>query len=117
MEQLTEKLENARKAREEKAEASRVVVLGINDFDSRKTIDERFVEEEPVSDKSKREKEKMRREKEREMQQAISKHKRTEKVLENCRWCLTNNKLQKHLIVSKGSTVCYKVTIIIKYIT
>ncbi|XP_065203175.1 CWF19-like protein 2 homolog [Planococcus citri] len=106
VEQLKEKLENARKARQEKTEASRVVILGMNDFDSRKPIEERFVQEESAGAKSKKEQEKMRREKEKEMQQAISKHQRTEKVLENCKWCLTNNKMQKHLIVSKGSS-CY----------
>lgn len=48
-----------------------------------------------------------RNKKEKDMQTAIDKHKSTERALDNCKWCLTNNKLQKHLIIATGSKVSY----------
>lgn len=44
---------------------------------------------------------------ENKMQIAISKQKISERALDNCTWCLTNNKLKKHLIIATGSKVSY----------
>lgn len=58
-------------------------------------IDDLFMEQ-TISNKSR---------KNNEMQQAIDKQKKTDKALDECYWCLTNNRIKKHLIISTSSKV------------
>lgn len=46
-----------------------------------------------------------RSEKEKGLSGAINKQKKAEKALDHCTWCLVNNKLQKHLIISTATKV------------
>lgn len=42
---------------------------------------------------------------EREVKRAIEEHKRTEKVLNSCRYCFDSEEMLKHLFIAKGEKV------------
>lgn len=58
---------------------------------------------------------------EREIKRAIDEHKRTEKILNSCRYCFDSEEMLKHLFIAKGEKVpfiiLFKVVIIfVKYL-
>lgn len=42
---------------------------------------------------------------EREIKRAINEHKRTEKILNSCRYCFDSEEMLKHLFIAKGEKV------------
>lgn len=42
---------------------------------------------------------------EREIKHAIKEHKRTEKILNSCRYCFDSEEMLKHLFIAKGEKV------------
>lgn len=52
---------------------------------------------------------------EREIKRAIGEHKRTEKILNSCRYCFESEEMLKHLFIAKGEKVQYFMFIYLLY--
>ncbi len=50
--------------------------------------------------------------KEKDLQNAISEYKKTERALDSCLWCLSNKRIQKHLIISTRLKVSFVLCIL-----
>lgn len=53
---------------------------------------------------------------EREVKHAIKEHKRTETILNSCRYCFDSDEMLKHLFIAKGEKVYNKYKLMLGYI-